>query len=102
MGLNPPLGVSLGGIEWLPRPICRLAASRTRGSSCGRSRHGVFSVAMFRHAIMEDVTLILRKFGNDQKLLSEQLLPLIYDELRGLAASRMSREDTGQTLQPTA
>jgi len=33
---------------------------------------------------------------------SEQLLPLVYDELRRLAAARMARESAGQTLQPTA
>jgi RNA polymerase sigma factor (TIGR02999 family) len=51
---------------------------------------------------MNDVTLMLRKFGSDDKLLAEQLLPLVYDELRELAAARMSREAAGQTLQPTA
>ncbi len=35
-------------------------------------------------------------------LSSEQLLPLVYDELRRLAASRMAREAAGMTLQPTA
>jgi RNA polymerase sigma factor (TIGR02999 family) len=35
-------------------------------------------------------------------LSSEQLLPLVYDELRRLAASRMARESAGMTLQPTA
>lgn len=35
-------------------------------------------------------------------LSSEELLPLVYDELRRLAASRMSRESEGMTLQPTA
>ncbi len=33
---------------------------------------------------------------------SEKLLPLVYDELRRLAASRMARESAGMTLQPTA
>ena len=36
------------------------------------------------------------------ELSSEQLLPLVYDELRRLAASRMARESAGMTLQPTA
>lgn len=35
-------------------------------------------------------------------LSSEQLLPVVYDELRRLAASRMARESAGMTLQPTA
>jgi RNA polymerase sigma factor (TIGR02999 family) len=33
---------------------------------------------------------------------AEQLLPLVYDELRQLAAQKLAREKTGQTLQPTA
>jgi RNA polymerase sigma factor (TIGR02999 family) len=36
------------------------------------------------------------------ELSSEQLLPLVYDELRRLAASRMARESAGMTMQPTA
>ncbi|MEO5914792.1 MAG: ECF-type sigma factor [Luteolibacter sp.] len=37
-----------------------------------------------------------------ESMSSEQLLPLVYDELRRLAASRMARESAGMTLQPTA
>lgn len=39
---------------------------------------------------------------SDDAWSSEQLLPLVYDELRRLAASRMARESAGMTLQPTA
>jgi RNA polymerase sigma factor (TIGR02999 family) len=51
---------------------------------------------------MSDVTLILQAVGRGEKLVSEELLPLVYDELRRLATSRMARESAGQTLQPTA
>lgn len=51
---------------------------------------------------MNDVTLMLRKIGSDDKLLAEQLLSLVYDELRKLAATQMARESGVQTLQPTA
>ncbi len=51
---------------------------------------------------MNDLTLMLQHTGGDEKLLAEKLLPLVYDELRGLAAARMAREAAGQTLQPTA
>jgi RNA polymerase sigma factor (TIGR02999 family) len=51
---------------------------------------------------MQDLTLILQNIGNDQRLLSEQLLPLVYEELRRLAAARLAQEAAGQTLQPTA
>jgi RNA polymerase sigma factor (TIGR02999 family) len=51
---------------------------------------------------MSDVTLILQAMGRNQPLASEQLLPLVYEELRRLAAARMAQESAGQTLQPTA
>jgi RNA polymerase sigma factor (TIGR02999 family) len=51
---------------------------------------------------MSDLTLMLGSSGGDQKLLAEKVLPLVYEELRKLAAARMSRESAGHTLQPTA
>src|SRR5215831_3440354 len=52
-------------------------------------------------ARMNDVTLVLHAIGRKEPLASEKLLPLVYDELRRLAASRMALEADGQTLQPT-
>lgn len=40
--------------------------------------------------------------GNTSKLSPEKLMPLVYDELRRLAASKMAHEKPGQTLQATA
>jgi RNA polymerase sigma factor (TIGR02999 family) len=40
--------------------------------------------------------------GSGKRCAAEQLFPQIYDELRQLAASKLAREKTGQTLQPTA
>lgn len=51
---------------------------------------------------MDDITLILQAIGQGKEEASEELLPLVYDELRRLAAARMAREAAGQTLQPTA
>jgi len=51
---------------------------------------------------MSDVTLILQAAGRGDKQASEELLPLVYQELRRLAAARMARESAGHTLQPTA
>jgi len=49
-----------------------------------------------------DVTQLLNRWsGGDRDALGE-LMPLVYDELRRLAASQMARERSGQTLQPTA
>jgi len=51
---------------------------------------------------MGDVTCILSAIeGGDQKV-AEQLLPLVYDELRQLATAKLAREKPGQTLQATA
>lgn len=53
-------------------------------------------------SFMSDVTRILSAIENGDKLASEQLLPLVYDELRKLAAHRLAQERPGQTLQATA
>ena len=50
----------------------------------------------------ENVTQILNRIESGDPLAANQLLPLVYEELRKLATSRMSRESAGQTLQPTA
>ena len=51
---------------------------------------------------MTDVTQILRQIESGDPTASEQLLPLVYDELRKLAAARLASEHPGQTLQATA
>jgi RNA polymerase sigma factor (TIGR02999 family) len=51
---------------------------------------------------MSDVTRILSAIEQGDPRAAEQLLPLVYDELRRLAAERMAREKPGQTLQATA
>src|SRR5919107_3554892 len=51
---------------------------------------------------MSDVTRILSAIERGEPQASEQLLPLVYDELRTLAARRLAREKPGQTLQATA
>src|SRR5215471_125290 len=51
---------------------------------------------------MSDVTHILSAIEQGDPSAAEQLLPLVYDELRQLAAQRLAHEKPGQTLQPTA
>ena len=51
---------------------------------------------------MSDVTRILHQIENGDKQASDRLLPLVYEELRKLAAARLSRESSEQTLQATA
>ena len=52
---------------------------------------------------MSDIREILESLNRtDSPAVPEELLPLLYDELRNLAAGYMARESSGQTLQPTA
>ena len=51
---------------------------------------------------MSDVTRILSAIERGDSGASEELLPLVYDELRKLAAQRLAQERPGQTLQATA
>jgi len=51
---------------------------------------------------MTDVTQILSAIQQGDAQAAEQLLPLVYDELRRLAAARLAQEKPGQTLQATA
>jgi RNA polymerase sigma factor (TIGR02999 family) len=51
---------------------------------------------------MSDVTRILSQIESGDPAASEQLLPLVYDELRKLAAAKLAHEKPGQTLQATA
>ena len=51
---------------------------------------------------MSDVTCILDRVQQGDPRAAEELLPLVYDELRKLAAFKMSNEAAGHTLQPTA
>src|SRR4029450_9792168 len=51
---------------------------------------------------MSDVTRILSQINAGDPKAAEQLLPLVYDELRKLAAAKLGQEKPGQTLQATA
>ena len=51
---------------------------------------------------MSDLTVMLQQIEQGDAQAANRLLPLIYDELRKLAAQKMARENPGQTLQATA
>ena len=51
---------------------------------------------------MTDVTIILSAIEQGDSKAADQLLPLVYEELRKLATARMAQENPGQTLQATA
>ena len=49
-----------------------------------------------------EITLILERIGHGDPHAAGELLPLVYEDLRQLAAAKMAGEAPGQTLQPTA
>lgn len=51
---------------------------------------------------MDDLTVILQDIDRGDAQAADRLLPLVYGELRKLAAAKMAKETPGQTLQPTA
>ena len=51
---------------------------------------------------MTDITSILSQIESGDPSVAEQLLPLVYDELRTLAAAKLANERPGQTLDATA
>src|SRR5262245_11854005 len=53
-------------------------------------------------SVMSEVTRILSAIEQGDARAAEQLLPLVYDELRKLAAEKMAHERPGQTMQATA
>ena len=51
---------------------------------------------------MSEFTEIMQAIEAGDELATDRLLPLVYDELRRLAAAHLASEQPGQTLQPTA
>ena len=51
---------------------------------------------------MSDITLVLESVSRGESQATEELFPLVYEELRRLASVRMAKEAAGHTLQPTA
>ena len=51
---------------------------------------------------MDDLTRLLNQVSGDGKIAADQLLPLVYQKLRQVAAEKMTREAAGHTLQATA
>lgn len=57
---------------------------------------------MFIQRSMNDITILLEGIERGEEKAPEELFPLVYEELRKLAAARMAQESAGHTLQPTA
>src|SRR3982074_2513662 len=63
---------------------------------------GANRALQLRVSTMSDVTRILSAIDQGDPHAAENLLPLVYDELRKLAAQKLAQEKPGQTLQATA
>ena len=79
--------------SWFP-----LAQNLLAGGAIGWNRVRRGSILSF----MSDVTQILSAIEHGDPRAAGELLPLVYDELRKLAAARLAQEKPGQTLQATA
>jgi len=51
---------------------------------------------------MEEVTILLKRLGRGDKAALDEIIPLVYAELRRIAQAYLRRESPGSTLQPTA
>ena len=65
-------------------------------------RSGSGASATLTRIHMSDITRILDRVQQGDEKAGEELLPLVYEELRRVAANKMANEAPGQTLQPTA
>src|SRR5262249_59276680 len=68
----------------------------------GGSRSFLHRTRAFARAPMNEVTQILSELAQGNPRAAAQLLPLVYDELRRLAAARLAAEPSGNTLTATA
>ena len=89
------------------RRLCRsMAASADREDGVTYAPIAVATIGAFCHLtrrpFMSDVTRILSQIESGDPAAAEQLLPLVYEELRKLAAAKMAHERPDQTLQATA
>src|SRR5262245_26471777 len=93
----PPLGQRLSTIakeRWVANSACGGTPDRVQSHS--------LTIPYRRVPRMSDVTRVLCAIEQGDASAAGQLLPLVYDELRKLAAQKLAHETPGQTLEPTA
>src|SRR5262249_5015032 len=97
-----PLGVSsrYDFIPWDHLPLETAPAYRVCELSLSRRLQSLYGTLIL--VGMSEVTRLLSAIIQGHPQASDQLLPLVYDELRRLAAQKMAREGPGQTLEATA
>jgi RNA polymerase sigma factor (TIGR02999 family) len=89
----------VSGIIVLPEQISKYSNAWLRRFAYG---HALTVVVLAWKVSMSDVTRILNAIEQGDARATDKLLPLVYEELRLLAAQRLSQERPGQTLQATA
>src|SRR6266498_3364328 len=99
MGL-PPVPLSVAG-EIVSTQFSRLGNDYQPARRTVILRTGQVSIPS-RMPLMSEVTRILSAIEQGDPSAAEQLLPLVYDELRQLAAQKLAQEKPGQTHQATA
>src|SRR5258708_30369139 len=97
-----PFGREVGDGTRLHLAAKRRFVHRASGDDTILKTHEVLPAGSESITVMGDVTRILTDIERGDPRAAELLLPLVYDELRKLAAQKMAQENPGQTLQPTA
>src|SRR4051794_23712362 len=86
-----------GTVGRSPRPAASL-----RAHPSGRGAPAARATGRAGGGTMDAITQVLHAIEQGDPRAAEQLLPLVYDELRKLAAEKMANERPGQTLEATA
>jgi RNA polymerase sigma factor (TIGR02999 family) len=89
-------------MRWSHQNSCLTLRLESRENPIEARRIAELSSASFRSGTMSDATVMMAAIKAGDSKAAEDLLVLVYDELRRLAASKLAHESPGQTLQPTA
>jgi len=97
-----PTPLEASRLTWITLPGCLLPSDAGLGSHPSNGAGAGAEVVGKAASPMNDVTRILFAIEHGDPNAAEQRLPLVYDELRTLAAQKLAQEKPGQTLQATA
>lgn len=97
-----PLGYTQGRETGTLPAGAKILVRKGQRLSAWSARLDAILVPQKQGCSVHEVTRILSAIEQGDPLAAEQLLPLVYDELRRLAAEKMAREKPGRTLQATA
>jgi RNA polymerase sigma factor (TIGR02999 family) len=85
-----------------PQGLDEMVDEHHAGPVWKKSMDGILPLASVSWSVMSEVTRILADIEQGDSKAAEQLIPLVYDELRKLAAAKLAHEKPGQTIQATA